>query len=171
MFRRLDLSRLLPPGYEGEKEWNTALWGVAVAAFLALVGFLARAGDARSDLFYIPYEGAERILYADAVMADFSWVVGGSLLWLRVEQLYALLLTIPHYRYFYKGSKSIYLMRRLPSRWELHKRCLALPLLAVILASAVALLLKCLFFVLYLLFTPGGCLPPDAIQQFWRILL
>ncbi len=171
MFRWLDLSRLLPPGYEGEKERNTCAWGLGIAVFLALAGFLARVGDARNDLFYIPYEGAKRILYEDAVMADFSWTVGGTLLWLRMEQLYALLLAIPHYRYFYKGSKSIYLMRRLPSRWELHKRCLAMPLLVVILASAAALLLKCLFFVLYLLFTPEGCLPPDAMQQFWRILL
>lgn len=68
---------------------------------------------------------------------------------------------------FWRGSKAIYTMRRLPSRWELPKRCLALPALlaaAMLLAGVITL---ALWYALYFLATPKELLSPG---QFGKLM-
>ena len=66
------------------------------------------------------------------------------------------------------GSRTDYLMRRLPDRWEYLRRCLALPGLGCAAALVLAVLLWTLYFWMYLRFTPAGCLPPEQWTGFWR---
>ena len=49
----------------------------------------------------------------------------------------------------YRGSRSIYLMRRLPDRWELWRRCLTLPLIGLAAALVIALGLSAVYFWVY----------------------
>ena len=75
-----------------------------------------------------------------------------------------------HYAYHYQGSRSVYLMRRLPDRWEYHRRCLAIPAATV---AATAVLLAgslALFYGAYMLFTPAACVVPGQWAEIWRVL-
>ena len=60
---------------------------------------------------------------------------------LTLVVLAALLLIPCNYYAFWRGAKSIYLMRRLPDRWELARRCLAIPLLTVACALLLVVIL------------------------------
>ena len=73
-----------------------------------------------------------------------------------------------HYSYHYRESKSIYLMRRLSDPWELHRRCLTLPVVGVGLALLVAFVLLMLYFAVYMGVTPEECLTPHQWQKIWR---
>lgn len=63
-----------------------------------------------------------------------------------------------HYRYHYQKSKSIYLMKRLPAKNELRKRCLALPVAGAIVAAVTALLLTAIYYISYITMTPEAFL-------------
>lgn len=76
------------------------------------------------------------------------------------------LLAVWNYLGFYRKSKSIYLMRRLPDRWEVPRRCLTLPLLTVLAGVLLSLLLALLFLPLYLTLPPQEAIPPDALSFF-----
>lgn len=58
-----------------------------------------------------------------------------------------------------RESRSSYLMRRLPNRWEYHRRCLAAPLAIAIATVLFALALQGIYYLVYLLRTPAICLP------------
>ena len=93
--------------------------------------------------FASPEELAEILgLIPGAVMAPFSQVTAGYIPAWGVLTLACLALGVVRYTYYYQGSRSIYLMRRLPDRWELWRRTLEWPLvLAVLLALLAAILL------------------------------
>lgn len=76
------------------------------------------------------------------------------------------LFAVWNYLGFYRKSKSIYLMRRLPNRWEVPRRCLTLPLLTVLAGVLLSLLLALLFLPLYLTLPPQEAIPPDALSFF-----
>ncbi len=57
------------------------------------------------------------------------------------------------------GSRSIYLMRRLPNRWELLRRCLAAPLAILVSDILFALALQGVYYLVYCFRTPAVCLP------------
>jgi hypothetical protein len=64
---------------------------------------------------------------------------------------------------------SIYLMKRLPDPSERHRRALMLPLLAIAATVVLAILLRLIYFAVYLLATPKTCLPDEVWQQLWRL--
>ena len=86
---------------------------------------------------------------------------GNALFGFWVVAFCLLLLPIFHYLWHGQGSKSIYLMRRLPRRSELWRRCLAGPavLLGLTLLAGALTLLLC--FACYRSLTPAGHLPED----------
>ena len=59
-----------------------------------------------------------------------------------------------HYHYHRQGSKSIYLMQRLPAKNELRKRCLTLPITAAAITAAIALALTAIYYICYITMTP-----------------
>ena len=76
-----------------------------------------------------------------------------------------------NYASFRQGSKNIYLMKRLPSRWELHRRCILLPALGMVGSLVMGFTLLMIYFAIYMLVTPDRCLPPDQWQKLWSVLL
>ena len=56
------------------------------------------------------------------VMASFLELLGNGLVGFRVMAIAVFSFSILHYIYFEQGSKSIYLMKRLPDGKELYKR-------------------------------------------------
>ena len=163
---RIDWARWAPPGYDFRRERRLGLIGVGFASAFALLAFLPRFQDAVARLYW--RSGPERALIPGAVMAEFSPLFRGCLLGLALVALCLPLAVIHRYRYHSQGSRSIYLMRRLPNRWELHRRCLALPLAALAICPVLALALRLICFGIYLALTPDGCLPAGGWALFWR---
>jgi hypothetical protein len=162
------LERHVPPGVSLVQE----LGWLAVGGGSGLLYSLRFLGDylmAYQSLFV--WEGTRRILDTSKVMPDFVEVLGNSLNGFLLLALCMLPLLIYHYTYHYQGSKSIYLMKRLPSRWELPRRCITLPLLGVTASLVAALLLLLLYFAVYLAFTPRACLSPGQWQKLWSALV
>ena len=69
--------------------------------------------------------------------------------------------------YFFKGSKSIYTMRRLPNRWDLPRRTLVLPLVCAALTMLLALALLLLYYLIYHCSVPEGHINPGQ----WDLLM
>jgi amino acid transporter len=104
-------------------------------------------------------------------MTDFYAILGGALYGFLILALCMPALILYHYAYHYQGSKNIYLMRRLPNRWELHKRCVTLPLLAALICLLSVLVLLCIYLGIYMTATPRECLTPGQWQKIWSVLL
>lgn len=79
----------------------------------------------------------------------------------------ALLLAAWNYAGF---RKSLYLMKRLPDRWELLRRCFALPLATLLAVLVLVPLLTWLFSLLYMTCSPPGSIPADNMTVFWTEL-
>ena len=73
-----------------------------------------------------------------------------------------------NYRYFWQGSKSIYVMRRLKSRWEMHKRCWTLPLIGAAVMLLTAVVVYWLYCGIYFWCAPEGFIPAQVILLGWR---
>lgn len=161
----LDLSRWAPPGLRWQTERNVFL-GVGAGAVLYSFGFLLRYTEARALLY--TQESGVSLLRAGAVMEDFAPLLDRALLGFAVQALCMVVFGVYHYVYHNQGSKSMYLMRRLPNRWELHRRCLTLPLLGILASVVLALLLLVLYYEIYMRCTPEQCLTPGQWQKIWN---
>lgn len=165
-----DLSRHAPPGYPLKTELQFYFTYLIIQVSVNLFLFISSYSNARSNLYWI--NGTTRTLKADVMMADLPEVLEGTCMeFFLVLALCTALFAAFHYTYHRQGSKSIYLMRRLPNRRELHRRCLTLPLAGLALCALSALLLLLLFYAVYMSFTPEQCLPPHQWQKLWRAIL
>ena len=166
MSMRKRLDRLVPVGLSGRTELGWLCAGLVLAALLSL-GFLANFGRAVNALYI--HNGSTRVLDSSAVMAPFSELVRGCFTPFGVLALLMLPLAGLHYsRHYSGGSRSIYTMRRLPSRWELHRRCLTLPVLTVLACGVITFALIGLYYIIYITKTPEACLTPGQWELFWR---
>lgn len=165
MTHRPDLSRYVPLGVDWRSE-GKLFCGLLIGAVLFSLGFFQRMSRHLGDLYW--YQYGKHTLIPGAVMADFDVVLGRALLGFAVAAVCMAALGALHYARHWRESKSIYLMRRLPDRWELHRRCLALPVMAVALCLLIALALLLLYFGIYLAATPEQCLRPGQWQNIWR---
>ena len=153
---RIDLSRLAPLGLDGKKEGQWIVTGWVLAGLMAAIEFSNQYTDALARLYL--YGGSIKLI-PGAVMTEFSLLVMGCEFGFVLLGLALGLLAVYHYSYHSQGSKPVYLMRRLPKPWELHIRCLGMPLAGI--AGGLALLgLECvLFYCVYRSCTPVQCLP------------
>ena len=155
---RIDLSRYAPPGTNIEKEIKNLCVGLAAATCCAVLVYGVRLRTAYDNLF--DKIGRDRVLRTGAIMLPFDAILLYALLLFYLVAFYSLASAVLHHiSYYTGGSKSIYLMRRLPQRWELLRRDITLPLLGASISLLSALLLKLLFWGLYYWITPTQCLP------------
>lgn len=102
------------------------------------------------------------------LISSFSWVMKGVMAPFVYLMAIILLLTIFHYLYYYRETKSIYLMKRLPNRSELHRRSLSLPLILVAACVVVIVLLTAVCCGWYYLWVPDRCIAPGQLSHFLR---
>lgn len=159
---RIDWNRWVPAGLDGGKEIKWIGFGLGFGALTAVILFLGHYYDALEKLYWnmpAPLAGAERSPIPGAVMTPFVRLLPGC------GTVFALICAVMpflaayHYLHHRRGAKSIYLMRRLPRRWELHRRCLSLPALGAVASLGTLGLLGIVFYGVYLLCTPAQCLP------------
>ena len=148
-----------PPGIEVRRQLTICLTGIS-GAFGWSWSFLVKYLTARSDLFERTMTGL--VIRDGARMRSFWQLVHedmDSLDGFLVFYLVMLGLIVYHYLYYYQGSKSIYLMRRLPDRWEMHRRNVTLPLVGIVLGVLTEMIVLLLYYGIYVMYTPPQCLP------------
>ena len=166
---RIDWSRWAPPDRDARQEAVQFLWGLGGGTVLCWVWFLSSYWNARSGLFRL--KNGQKVLMTDAMMLDLPEIIGGSFLGLWAVLLWAAVTVALHYAGHYReGRRPVYLMRRLPDRWEYHRRCLAIPGIVILIALVLILVFLMLFYVIYMNCTPEACLAPDQWQKIWRVL-
>ena len=169
LIKKIRPERFGLPGYDPEnREKNNFIGWLAFSVFISLVFFVGRYSNARDRLYYKDYETGEKFLWDGAIMTDFADVLGWSLAGLFLTAAICLSYIIIRYNYLNKESKSIYLMRRLPKRGELWRRCAAAPLLRAAICLVFAFVLLLLYFAIYMIATPDQCLAPDQWAKIWR---
>ena len=152
---RIRWERLAPAGLDGKRE---ALWiaGGLGASVLWATGPLFRLLREWRRLAE-PTSGYRIMDYFSDIMG--SGLAGFPVMWLCLAAL-----AVWHYAYHRQGSRADYTMRRISSRWELHRRCLTIPVTGIVLALALARGLYQLYWWMYLTFTPPECLRDVAIM-------
>ena len=160
------LTKFVPAGidYRQEIRW------IGLAFLISLIyslSFFVTLLDQYDRLF--ERVGEVRYLIEGAMMPDFSELLGTRLIGFYVIPVGMLILMGYHYFYHYLGSKSIYLMRRLPNRWTLLKRCVTLPVIAILVSLGIAFVLLLIYYGIYHLATPASCLSPGQWQKIWHL--
>jgi len=164
--KKIDLARHAPPGMELSFHRNLFEIGLVVA-FLYSLKFLTRFSRLRSFLY--DWDKTGKTLREGAEMADFAYIVDGALLLFYILAFAMLMTAILNYAYHRQGSKSIYLMKRLPERNEIHKRAIPLPVIASLSCLIYAFILRFFYFAVYMIATPNKCLPAGAWVELWRL--
>ena len=166
---KVDLSRYFPVSANIKKERKTFWILLAIAAAYSLIFFI-QLFFAREKLFDWDYKTGMNILRENALMPLYTEVLAESLYGLYALTIASILGIIRNYASFWQGSKSIYLMRRLPDRFELHRRCLSMPIADACITLLVAAILFFLYYAVYIAVTPEQCLIPNQwMTWFGRI--
>lgn len=154
---KIDMRNHLPMGICWEEVRNRIGLGLGGSGVWTL-GVLIRYVQARNALFSTNLAG-ERVLIQGAKIAPFAILVQGMPL-AAFGCYFAALLVLAGYYYLYHrmGSMSIYLMKRLPNHWELHRRCWTVPVLAALVGIALAGALIGVYYCVYRFCTPAQCL-------------
>lgn len=167
--RKADFTRFAPPGADLRPQWRVFFLGTGLS-FLYSLGFIFRCFDAWNELYVYQASTDSRVLRAGAFMPDFFQLLDGAMLGFGLLALIMLGFCMVYYAYHRQESRSIYLMRRLPNRWELHRRCLSLPLLGAAASILAAALLVVVYYGIYRLVTPAQCFRPGQWEMIWRML-
>ena len=170
MRRRLEfaLGRRAPMGYDCVREFRAFLAGLAVS-FLYSLRYVIHLFNSRSWLFQYSAATGQRMLRQGAVMEDFAVLVDGCMTLFPALALCMALTAVWRYAWHWRGSRSIYTMRRLPDRWELHRRCLAVPVCTVLISLALGFAVFMIYYGIYFLATPGQCLAPGQWERIWTM--
>ena len=159
--KRIDWNRYTPPGRE-KSDFAAMFWLWLSGGVLWSLRFIGNYIGAWNQLY--EYRGmiaqsGNRVLISGRVIAPFREILEDSMNLFPVCFLFLALDVMASYYYFKKDTMSIYLMRRLPDRWELHRRCWGKPLILSGLCLLIQAGLIALYFLIYLVFTPRGHLP------------
>ena len=121
------------------------------------MSFLYKYINARNALFVYRYGNVKTIMEG-TVMRPFEELLENTMDGFLIFLAVMILLILLHYMSYYKDSKSIYLMKRLPDKWELYRRCIVVPFAAIVVGVITALACWMLYYGIYLYFTPAQCL-------------
>ena len=161
MRRKIDVAKFekyTPPGIDFVNQFKLCMCGWSAAIGWS-ISYLAKYATARANLFEYSLKGP--VLREGAVITSFYDLVHeglDSFDGFRMFYLVMIGLLVYHYIYYYHGSKSIYLMRRLPDSWEMHRRSITLPFLMITMGVLTQFALWLLYYGIYLKCTPSECL-------------
>lgn len=162
------IRQIIPVGFKAETEIWIFITAEAIGIIRALL-FFYEYRIKYNSLFEIIY--GERVLNATEDMPDFYEILKGCFNGFVIAAFIFISLLLYHYIYHHKDSKSIYTMKRLPDKNELHIRCLTIPLTGIVLSILLSVCLLLLFYYYYITKTPAECLLPDQWEKLWTQLL
>ena len=152
----IDFNKLVPPGRESKGQIRFLICSLIISFLYTFLVFSLRIFYAIESL-YVNY-GDVKVLRDGAVMQDFSSITHSIYWGFAFISICMIVFVVYNYMYFYIGSKSIYLMKRLPKRSELLKRCISFPLFGIIVSFLSAFALNALYYTVYLIVTPAECM-------------
>lgn len=155
----------LPPGMNPGEERKFVKIGLVLSALLGGLDLIQYFTEL-SNLYR--YREGKRWLDESMTMPDFAEIFVRFPIGFSILAVCMLGFVVYHYVYYYRESKSIYLMRRLPNRFEIHRRAWTYPLWVILLCVVCTVVLFWLFFGLYLWITPNACLVPGQLWRLWR---
>lgn len=158
---KIEWERFFPPGFDWRAERAVFAGCLSFGCVWAILGYSVRLWDGLSAL--------ER---DNVLMPTFGEVLGSALMWFPVIVCLMLASIILHYAYHHSGSKSVYLMRRLPDRWERHRRAILAPLVSALITAALGAVLFFVFYGIYMAAVPAEVLLPDQLGllvENWRV--
>lgn len=156
------LKKLFPPGYEYRAELKIGglLWGGTVC--ISGLYFFPNLHRAINHLFqyelYVGYKGEPpgRVrMEAFEELVEWYWA-----LWLPVIFFWAAML-LCHYLYYYRDTRSIYVMRRIPRRGAIFRSCVPGSVLGAGITLVTAVLLYLLYHQIYWL-----CITAEWVHRF-----
>lgn len=156
MKRNKWMEKYAPPGIDVATEKGWYLAGLVVATLWSMWFFIQYLNE-RNALF--EYKNGQPRLIEGAMMCSFEQLMEYRFWLFQVVLVSMLFMVVYHYFYHYQGSKMMYLMRRLPDKWELHRRCVALPIIGAVITVLCMVGLRVLYFAVYIFCTPQQCLP------------
>lgn len=171
--KRIDWDALAPLGLGGRRTAMQICLGLGASSGFAWIFYWSSENKYRRQLYkryFSKWGSAVPEFKPGAVMAPFYQVLDNSLLCFGLLALCMIPLAAWHYWYHYQGSRSIYLMRRLPDRRELLRRCLALPLLGVAACAVCSAVQLLIFYAVYIYSTPPQYLQPGQWRMLWENL-
>lgn len=152
---RIDLTKYVPPGQDIKEEKGLFILGMCGAVIFSM-GYLSRYAQAWRNLY--EWEDGRRIELKGIMMKGFLPLLENALVGFLILAIAMLGFIAYHYMYYYKDSKSIYLMKRLPDKFEMHRRCISIPLMAVFASILAAVVILFIYLGVYVLFTPKECM-------------
>ncbi len=158
--------RNAPPGIDLKQEFRVFFIGNLCSVAVSFFAFLDRYLDERRQLF--TYVNGVRQQIDGAIMVPFRSLINFCFTVFFFVACFMLGYIIYHYAYYRQGSMSLYLMKRLPKRSELHRRAFTVPCLAVLATFGIALAAILFYYIIYFLATPKACLPYAALREIRR---
>lgn len=158
---------------------DTVRWREILGYVLTGLFFVVGFGLLFGMLGYVNSEGAMyeelsygRRLLPGARMPEFGDMIESVMVMYWFYVVCALARVVDHYVQFYRGTRSIYVMKRLPdSRREMFARCWTAPLIAIVIGAVAAVVVLFIIFRVYRYATPEGCLPDEVRFEFWRAFM
>ena len=150
------LEQYVPLGINLAREVFLFVCGIT-CAILYSFSFGFQYMQAKNALYEI-YDGHKRLI-ENIKISKFWDIAYGCFDGFGIYILCMIGIMIYHYIYHFQGSKMIYLMKRLPKRWDFYKRCLLLPSIAIIIGIIIMVVLSLIYYGIYLICTPYKCLP------------
>lgn len=157
---RFSWDKFFPVGLDWGRELRWLAAGLAASVLWAL-GPLLRMTEAWSAI----RRYASIAVGSLGIMPPFNDIMGYGLAGFPILWLCLGALAVWHYVYHRRGSRADYTMRRLPNPWELHLRCLALPVTGIVVTLALARGIYLLYWWMYLTFTPPEALRDVAVMM------
>ncbi len=162
------IRKIIPVGFKAETEIWIFISAIAVGICRALLFFQAYMRE-YNRLFDIEY--GQRVLKIGRKMTEFYEIIDGTFDGFAIAVFAFIVLILYHYIYHYRDSKSIYTMKRLPDKNELHIRCISVPLAGITLSVILSVSLMLIFYRYYMTKTPAECLFPDQWERLWTQIL
>ena len=163
------LSELAPPGVRLRRELSFYALAWLLFVLILSAGYLSALQSALRALYR--YEGYARVLIPGAKLPPLSALLDRRFSGFWGYAVFSSGMALAHRLSFSRDSKSIYLMKRVKSAWELPVRCAALPLLALLAGLLLCLALLGVYTLLYFRAAPAGTLPPQTSFSIWRVFL
>lgn len=159
MLRKLLEVRYLPPNVAPERVWHLMCGMLAAAVFWCGIHFAVTYSRAYQALFQ-NWGTRYQTLDPTVLMLRFGSFALDVIRIIAALMVIALLSAVMLYSSYYQGSRSIYLMRRLPDgKRTLRRQVWSAPLRTAMLLIAAGMVLIGIFYLLWRFVTPEPCLP------------
>ena len=162
------LQPLLPPNISAGTTRAAIIGSLALGVLISGVDFMVRYGNVWDAIQTAKRIGHILPVYANVQMPPFLRMVDTTLVVFGILIVLALAFSALCYASFYQGSRSIYLMRRMPDGPATLRRWIwTVPLRWALLNLAMVLVLLTIFFLVWRFKTPMEYLPWNGDSLMW----